>query len=169
MSHHREYAGDLATRIDPGGDCRRGEDGREGIEDEEVPRLNQRTAPVPPAPTGWELANREFEQGHVMRLGFRRYLASSDTVAEEDVPVAVTLGWVRAWQSLPLTDSQRHAVRNACIQIARDRIHPCLARRHVTQDPVGSWMASPSPGVTVTWRPHWSDADLPVMLTIEML
>lgn len=124
--------------------------------------VDQRTAPVVPAQGPWEDANAEFDRGRVLRFSFTANTG-------EEVPVAVTLGWLKAWRRLPLTLTQRQAVRTACIQIARDKIHPCLGRRRVGQEPIGSWMASPCPGVTVTWRPHWGDSDVPVMLTLEVL
>lgn len=122
--------------------------------------VNQRTAPVTPELTAWETANGEFTAGRVLRLAFTAKTG-------EQVTVAVTLGWLRAWKRLPLTLTQRQTVRTACIQIANDTIHPCLGARRIAQEPVGGWMASPSPGVTLTWRPHWDDGEVPVMLTLD--
>lgn len=125
-------------------------------------RERGREAPAPPSAPGWETANAEYETGRVVRLSFK-------APTGEQVPFAVTLGWLGAWSHTPLTQAQRSAIHTACIQIAKDRVHPCLGRRRVESEPVGSWMASPCPGVTVTWRPHWSADGLPVMLTLEVL
>lgn len=124
--------------------------------------VEQRTAPTEPGEQPWADANAEFEAGRVLRFAFT-------SPSGEEVPVAVTLGWLKSWRSLPLTLTQRSAVRTACIQIAKDTIHPCLGSRRMGQEPIGSWMASPYPGITVTWRPHWGDADVPVMLTLDSL
>lgn len=120
-----------------------------------------RTAPLDPPWDLWEAAQAEFDAGKVLRFIF--------TVSGDSVPVAVTLGWLRSWRREPLTWTQRTAVRTACAQIARDRIHPCLGKRRVEYEPIGSWKASPCPGVTVTWRPHWGEADVPVMLTLDVV
>ena len=86
---------------------------------------------------------------------------------QDTVEVTATAAWLRAWRRTMLTSQQRSLVRAACTQIAKDRVHPCLGARAVTVDPVGSaWMASPSPGVTVTWQAHWSTPDVPVMMTL---
>ncbi|MDN5894786.1 MAG: hypothetical protein L0H93_12245 [Nocardioides sp.] len=122
--------------------------------------MNPRTAPVAPEPPAWQTANDEFDAGRVLRLAFT-------AKSGEQVSVAVTLGWLQTWKKTPLSLTQRQTVRTACIQIAKDTIHPCLGARRVAHEPVGAWMASPSPGVTITWRPHWRDPEVPVMLTLD--
>lgn len=114
--------------------------------------------PVPPSPAVWELGTREYATGLVVRFEFN--------VNGRVVPVAVTTSWLRAWRKLPLSLTQRIAVRTACVQVTHDRVHPCLGKRQLPLEPVGAWMASPCPGVTITWRLHWSEPGVPVMLTL---
>lgn len=103
---------------------------------------------------------RDFDLGRVTP-----FVLQSEN--EETVEVTATAAWLRAWQRTVLSSQQRALVRAACTQIAKDRVHPCLGKRAVGIEPVGSvWMAAPSPGVTVTWRAHWSSPDIPVMMTL---
>lgn len=119
----------------------------------------QRTSPVTPEGNTWVAAQTEFDAGKVLRF--------SVEAGDEPVLLRVTVSWLQAYRTMPLSLMQRSAIRTACIQIARDRIHPCLGKRQVPAEPLGGWMASPCPGITLTWRPHWGDADLPVMMTLE--
>lgn len=121
----------------------------------------QRSEPTAPDADAWTAANTEFDAGRVLGFSFTNDDGGT-------VPVKVTLGWLHAWRRLPLTLTQRSTVRTACTQISRDKIHPCLGKRRVDMEPIGAWMASPCPGVTVTWRPHWNDSTVPVMLTLTL-
>lgn len=118
-----------------------------------------RAAPIPPGDELWAAAQDEFTRGKVFEFAFN--------VNGEMVPVTVTAGWIAAWRDAPLTLQQRLAIKHACTQISRDRVHPCLGKRGLVIDGSGeAWMASPCPGVTVTWRAHWSQFAVPVMMTL---
>lgn len=120
--------------------------------------VNPRPHPVDPDAARWATAVRDYEVGLVTSLVLG--------VGEESVEVAVTRSWLRDWQRAALSTQDRAAVRAACTQIAKDRVHPCLGKRVAAVEPVGStWMASPVPGVTVTWRAHWSSPEVPVLMT----
>lgn len=118
-----------------------------------------RPGPVAPHGDEWSAAVADYSIGRVVpfRLG----------LGDDAVEVAATASWVRQWRDVPLTARQRAAVRAACTQIAKDRVHPCLGKRVAPVEPVGeTWMASPTSGVTVTWRAHWSTPDVPVLMTL---
>lgn len=117
-----------------------------------------RPHPVTPGADQWAAAERDYDMGMVTTflLG----------VGAEQVAVDATRAWLLDWRRAPLSTQERAAVRAACTQIAKDRVHPCLGKRVASVEPVGSvWMASPSPGVTLTWREHWSTPGVPVLMT----
>lgn len=119
-----------------------------------------RERPTAPGEQVWADASRDYDLGRVAPFEVG--------VGQNMVVIAVTATFMRAWRNNPLTAKEAALVRTACAQIANDRVHPCLGKRVAAVEPVGStWIASPSPGVQVTWRAHWSHPEVPVMMTVE--
>ena len=110
----------------------------------------------------WIKAHDDYDRGRVMQLDFA---APDDQVR---IPVSMTLSWLGAWRTLPLTKTQRRAIRTATIQISRGQVHPCLNQQRAPQKPHGAQQVSPTPDVLVTWRPHWSALGVPVLLTCTL-
>lgn len=112
-----------------------------------------------PEPGEWASAQAQFQQGRVIGLPM-------NTRGGHQVTVAVTQDWLRSWSTLPLTTLERTAIRNVCLQLVRGWIHPALGTRPLELAPGGAWIGSPAEGYTLTWRAHWSDEQLPVLLTL---
>lgn len=112
-----------------------------------------------PEPDEWASAQAQFEAGRVIGLPMR-------TRSGTQVTVAVTQDWLRSWSTLPLTHLERTAIRNVCLQLACGWVHPALDTRPLELAPSGAWIGSPAEGYTLTWRAHWIDERMPVLLTL---
>ena len=112
-----------------------------------------------PDPDAWAAALQEYASGRVLRLPM-------DTSSGREVFVAVTATWVATWRELPLTDTERVSIRNGCRSIAQGWPHPALGARPLDLAPAGAWIGVPTAGYAITWRPHWSSPEVPVLLTI---
>lgn len=121
--------------------------------------MTERTLTRVPEPDEWASAQAQFQAGHVIGLPMT-------TRSGTPVTVAVTQDWMRSWTTLPLTRLERTAIRNVCLQLARGWVHPALATRPLELPPGGAWIGSPAEGYTLTWRSHWSDEQVPVLLTL---
>lgn len=119
-----------------------------------------RTQPETPPAADWEAANSEYVRGVYVKLRFE--------TQRGEVIVAQTTTFMRQRTAAALTEWEKRAVDLACVQIGRGIIHPLLNRRQVPLEPVGAWMASPAPGVTLTWRAATGDTDLAVLLTLHV-
>lgn len=112
-----------------------------------------------PEPEEWASAQAQFKAGRVVGLPM-------NTRSGTQVTVAVTEDWLLSWSTLPLTHLERTAIRNVCLQLARGWVHPALDTRPLELAPSGAWIGSPAEGYTLTWRAHWSDEQIPVLLTL---
>lgn len=112
----------------------------------------------PPA-QDWAEALEEYRRGICVRLTF--------TTKTGEVIVAETNSFMQARAAAPLTEMEKRAVHLALVQIGRGLMHPALNTKSVPLNP-DAFMASPAPGVTLTWRPHPTEPSLPVMLTIHV-
>ena len=121
-----------------------------------------RATPAGPPPERWAEASRDYDLGRCTPLRI-------NVEGEDPIDVAATATWLSAWQRTVLTARQRAAVRAACIQIAKCRLHPSLGAQPSGIDSEGKvLMAAPTPGVTITWQPHWSSPEVPVLMTLTL-
>lgn len=121
--------------------------------------MAERGGPRAPSADNWSAAWLEYGRGIFVRLTF--------STKRGDVAVAQTNTFLRARAAAPLTEMEKRALNLALVQIGRGLQHPCLNTRTVPLNPQ-AFMASPAPGVTITWCPHPEEPDLPVMLTLEV-
>lgn len=122
--------------------------------------------PFAPSKEVWRAATEDYDRGFVMA----RTITSR--TADQYVDLSITRTFARQWATLEAAEFERVAIVLACSNIARDIIHPMMSvspmdSSPVRREPLGARMASPVPGVTLTWRAHWNDASAPVLMTVE--
>lgn len=122
--------------------------------------------PFPPSLESWRAATADYDRGLVML----RTITSR--TADQYAELYLTRTFAKQWAALECAEFERVAIVLACSNIAHDVIHPMMSvsamdAPAVRREPLGARMASPVPGITVTWRPHWNDDAAPVMMTVE--
>lgn len=118
-----------------------------------------RTAPQAPSRDLWDAAMEDFNRGLLV--------AQSYTTRHGTVRIKTTLTFRRAWSTEALTEIEKQTLASACIQVGRGIFHPMLWLTEVPHS-FGATMASPYPGITITWRPHWLEDQPPVLLTLDV-
>lgn len=108
----------------------------------------------------WAAACADYNLGRVFDGAF--------PAARGPVVVTQTLTFMRAWTTLPFTEIERRTIIDACVTIGRGHTHPSLCLQGVPREPLGATMGSPIRGVSITWRPHWSDPTRTVLLTLDL-
>lgn len=117
--------------------------------------------PAPPAAAVWKQAVDDYRRGMVIAV----HINTDDGRRE----VHLTRTFQKAWSTLGFTGAERVTVNTAVALIAADLIFPMLSTQPImlAREPLGARMASPLPGVTLTWQPHWARPDAAVMMTLD--
>lgn len=119
-----------------------------------------RTPPSTPPAEVWDSAVADYQQGRVLARAFQTQTGR--------VTASMTLTFMKAWGRAPLSETERIGVQAACVLLARGVEHPMLSATRLPVEPLGARMASPVPGVTITWMPHWSRPDEQVLMSITV-